>query len=152
MDRNAILSGYISNFSSYSSSDSRSTVEKVLKFSGGNLDLRRRGDIKKEVAIFTLLSGTSVDRVEDEKPTDLIQNFDVTVYVEQSDSHSGKDAAYDRMLELTDQLIDWANATSGNSINADVETITMTGVDTIDEEDGYLSTNINFESIIKIRS
>ena len=55
------------------------------------------------------------------------------------------------MLELTDQLIDWANATSGNSINSDVETLSTTGVDTIDEEDGYLSTNVNFECIIKIR-
>lgn len=49
MDRNAILSGYVTSFSSYSSSDSRPTVEKVLKFSGTNLDIRKRGDIIKEI-------------------------------------------------------------------------------------------------------
>lgn len=151
MDRNAILTAYTTSFSSYSSTDSRTTIEKVLKFSGNNFDIRKRGDIKKEVAIFRLLSGTSIDRVEDEKPIDLVQNFEVTVYVEQSDSHSGKDVAYDRMLEITDQLIDWADTTGGDSINSDVETLTMTGVNTIDEDDGYLSTNVNFESIIKIR-
>jgi hypothetical protein len=151
LDRNAILTAYTTSFSSYSSTDSRTTIEKVLKFSGNNFDIRKRGDIKKEVAIFRLLSGTSIDRVEDEKPIDLVQNFEVTVYVEQSDSHSGKDVAYDRMLEITDQLIDWADTTGGDSINSDVETLTMTGVNTIDEDDGYLSTNVNFESIIKIR-
>jgi len=151
MDRNAILTAYTTSFSSYSGTDSRTTIEKVLKYSGTNFDIRKRGDIKKEVAIFRLLSGTSIDRVEDEKPIDLIQNFDVTVYVEQSDSHSGKDNAYDRLLEITDQLIDWADTTDGDSINSDVETLTMTGVNTIDEDDGYLSTNVNFESIIKIR-
>jgi hypothetical protein len=151
LDRNAILTAYTTSFSSYSGTDSRTTIEKVLKFSGNNFDIRKRGDIKKEVAIFRLLSGTSIDRVEDEKPIDLVQNFEVTVYVEQSDSHSGKDVAYDRMLEITDQLIDWADTTGGDSINSDVETLTMTGVNTIDEDDGYLSTNVNFESIIKIR-
>ena len=54
------------------------------------------------------------------------------------------------MLELTDQLIDWADTTAATTITADVYTITITGVDTIDEEDGYLSTNVNFQSIIKI--
>jgi len=151
MDRNAILTAYTTSFSSYSGTDSRTTIEKVLKYSGTNFDIRKRGDIKKEVAIFRMLSGTSIDRVEDEKPIDLIQNFDVIVYVEQSDSHSGKDNAYDRLLEITDQLIDWADTTDGDSINSDVETLTMTGVNTIDEDDGYLSTNVNFESIIKIR-
>lgn len=151
MDRNAILTAYTTSFSSYSESDSRTTIEKVLKFSGDNFDIRKRGDIKKEVAIFRLLNGTAQDMVEDEKPIDLLQSFDVTVYVEQSDSHSGKDNAYDRLLEITDQLIDWADTTDGDSINSDVETLTMTGVDTIDEDDGYLSTNVNFESIIKIR-
>lgn len=151
MDRNAILTAYTTNFSSYSGTDSRDTIEKVLKFSGDSFDIRKRGDIKREVAIFRLLNGTAQDRVEDEKPIELLQSFDVTVYVEQSDSHSGKDSAYDRLLEITDQLIDWADTTDGDSINSDVETLTMTGVDTIDEDDGYLSTSVNFESIIKIR-
>jgi len=151
MDRNTIFNSLTSSYSSYSSSDSRTTVEKVLKFSGGNIDIRKRADIKREVVVFRLLSGTAIDRVEDEKPIDLVQLFEANVYVEQSDSHSGIEVAYDRMLELTDQLIDWANETSAGSINADVQTLSMIGVDVIDEEDGYLSTNVNFESIIKIR-
>tara|TARA_R100000353_G_scaffold171742_1_gene136340 strand:- start:2413 stop:2871 length:459 start_codon:yes stop_codon:yes gene_type:complete len=151
MDRNAILSGYVTSFSSYSSSDSRPTAEKVLKFSGSNLDIRKRGDIIKEIVFFSLNSASTQVRVEDEKPEELLQSFQAKIYVDQPDTHSGKDNAYDRMLELTDQLIDWANTTSGGSITSDVETISSTGIDSIDEEDGYLSTNVNFESIIKIR-
>lgn len=150
MDRNAILSGYVTSFSSYSSSDARPTVEKVLKFSGDNIDIRKRGDIKREVVMIKLLNGTTDFMVQAEKPIELVQNFEAMVYVEQLDTHSGKDAAYDRMLEITDQLFDWADTTVGTTITSDVYTITTTGVDTIDEEDGYLSTNVNFQSIIKI--
>ena len=73
------------------------------------------------------------------------------VYMEQLDTHSAKDAIYDRMLEITDQLIDWADTTESSTINSDLLTLSVTGVDTIDEEDGYLSTTVNFQSIIKIR-
>jgi hypothetical protein len=150
LDRNAILSGYVTSFSSYSSTDSRPTVEKVLKFSGANLDIRKRADIKREVVIFRLLSGSTDYLVDADKPKELNQNFEAIVYVEQANTHSGKDTAYDRMLELTDQLIDWADTTVATTITSDVYTITITGVDSVDEEDGYLSTNVNFQSIIKI--
>ena len=150
MDRNAILSGYVTSFSSYSSSDSRPTAEKVLKFSGDNIDIRKRGDVKREIVMFMLLSGSTNYLVDADKPTELNQSFQAKVYVDQVDSHSGKNAAYDRMLELTDQLIDWANTTSGTSITSDVYTIQKVGVDAIEERDGYLSADVNFQSIIKI--
>ena len=150
MDRNAILGGYITSFSSYSSSDSRPTAEKVLKFSGNNLDIRRRGDIITEVVIFKLLSGSTNVLVEADKPIELIQSFETIVYVEQADTHSKKDTAYDRMLELTDQLIDWADTTVATSITSDVLTLQFTGVNSIDEDDGFLSTSVDFQSIIKI--
>jgi hypothetical protein len=150
MDRNSILSGYMTSFSSYSSSDSRTTVEKVLKFSGNNLDIRKRGDIINEVVIFKLLGGSTDALVDADKPTELTQSFETIVYVEQPNTHSKKDAAYDRMLELTDQLIDWADTVVASSITSNVYTIQFTGVDSIEERDGYLSTNVNFQSIIKI--
>ena len=150
MDRNAILGGYITRFSSYSSSDSRPTAEKVLKFSGNNLDIRRRGDIITEVVIFKLLSGSTNVLVEADKPIELIQSFETIVYVEQADTHSKKDTAYDRMLELTDQLIDWADTTVATTITSDVLTLQFTGVSSIDEDDGFLSTSVDFQSIIKI--
>ena len=59
MDRNSILSGYVTSFSSYSSSDARPTAEKVLKFSGDNIDIRKRGDIKTEAVMFKLLNGST---------------------------------------------------------------------------------------------
>ena len=150
MDRNAILGGYITSFSSYSSSDSRPTAEKVLKFSGNNLDIRRRGDIITEVVIFKLLSGSTNVLVEADKPIELIQSFETIVYVEEADTHSKKDSAYDRMLELTDQLIDWADTTVATTITSDVLTLQFTGVNSIDEDDGFLSTSVDFQSIIKI--
>ena len=150
MDRNAILVGYITSFSSYSSSDSRPNAEKVLKFSGNNLDIRRRGDIITEVVIFKLLSGSTNVLVEADKPIELIQSFETIVYVEQADTHSKKDTAYDRMLELTDQLIDWADTTVATTITSDVLTLQFTGVSSIDEDDGFLSTSVDFQSIIKI--
>ena len=150
MDRNAILSGYVTSFSSYSSSDARPTVEKVLKYSGNNFDIRKRGDIKREVVIFKLLNGSSDYRLNDEKPSELNQRFQALVYIEQPDSHSLKDTIYDRALEISDQLFDWATETTASDINSDLWTLTVTGVDSIEEQDGYLSTTVNFESIIQI--
>ena len=150
MDRNSILSGYVTSFSSYSSSDARPTAEKVLKFSGDNIDIRKRGDIKTEAVMFKLLNGSTDYQVDTEKPTELNQSFQAKVYVDQPDSHSGKDVAYDRMLELTDQLIDWADTTVATTITSDVYTLQFTGVDSIDEDNGFLSANVNFQSIIKI--
>jgi hypothetical protein len=150
MDRNAILSGYVTSFSSYSSSDARPTVEKVLKYSGNNFDIRKRGDIKREVVIFKLLNGSTDYRLDDEKPSELNQRFQALVYIEQPDSHSLKDTIYDRALEISDQLFDWATETSAPTINSDLYTVTVTGVDSIEERDGYLSTTVNFQSIIQI--
>ena len=150
MDRNAILSGYVTSFSSYSSSDARPTVEKVLKFSGNNFDIRKRADIKREVVVFKLLNGTTDYRLNDEKPSELNQRFQALVYIEQPDSHSLKDTIYDRALEISDQLFDWATETTASDINSDLWTLTVTGVDSVEEQDGYLSTTVNFESIIQI--
>jgi len=150
MDRNAILSGYVTSFSSYSSSDARPTVEKVLKFSGNNFDIRKRADVKREVVVFKLLNGTTDYRLDDEKPSELNQRFQALVYIEQPDSHSLKDTIYDRALEISDQLFDWATETSAPTINSDLYTVTVTGVDSIEERDGYLSTTVNFQSIIQI--
>jgi len=150
MDRNAILSGYVTSFSSYSSTDARTTVEKVLKYSGNNFDIRKRADIKREVVIFKLLNGSTDYRLNDEKPSELSQRFQALVFIEQSDSHSTKDVVYDRALEISDQLFDWATETTASDINSDLWTLTVTGVDSIEERDGYLSTTVNFESIIQI--
>ena len=150
MDRNAILSGYVSNYSSYSSTDSRPTVEKVLKYSGTSSDILRRGDIKKEIVVFRLLGGSTGYILDDEKPDELTQNFEALVYVEQSDGHSVIDVAYDRILEITDQLIDWATQVVGGDVNNKVYTISLTGVGATDERNGYLSASVNFQSIIKI--
>jgi hypothetical protein len=150
MDRNAILSGYVTSFSSYSSSDARPTVEKVLKYSGNNVDIQKRADIKREVVVFKLLSGLSDYRLNDEKPSELSQRFQALVYIEQPDSHSLKDTIYDRALEISDQLFDWATETTASDVNSDLWTLTVTGVDSIEEQDGYLSTTVNFESIIQI--
>jgi hypothetical protein len=150
LDRNAILSGYVSNFSSYSSTDARSTVEKVLKYSGDSFDIIQRSDIKNEVVVFRLLGANTDYLLNDEKPSELNQQFQAIVYIEQSDSHSIKEARYDRMLEITDQLFDWATDTTASDINSDLWTLTVTGVDSVEEQDGYLSTTVNFESIIQI--
>lgn len=150
MDRNAILSGYVTSFSSYSSTDTRTTVEKVLKYSGNNFDIRKRADIKREVVIFKLLNGSTDYRLNDEKPSELSQRFQALVFIEQPDSHSLKDTIYDRALEISDQLFDWATDTTASDINSDLWTLTVTGVDSIEERDGYLSTTVNFESIIQI--
>ena len=150
MDRNAILSGYVTSFSSYSSSDARPTVEKVLKYSGNNFDIRKRADIKREVVVFKLLNGTTDYRLNDEKPSELNQRFQALVYIEQPDSHSLKDTIYDRALEISDQLFDWATETTASDVNSDLWTLTVIGVDNIEERDGYLSTVVNFESIIQI--
>jgi uncharacterized beta-barrel protein YwiB (DUF1934 family) len=141
----------MSNFSTYSSTDSRDTVEKVLKYSGDSTDLIRRADVKREVVVFRLQSATTDYLIEDEKPVELSQAWDTLVFVEQGDSHSIKEARYDRMLELTDQIMDWATVVSPADISGNVYTITLTGATPTIELDGYLSTTLSFNSKIKIQ-
>ena len=150
MDRNAILNGYISSFTEYSSTDSRKTVEKVLKYSGSSSDILKRADIKTEVVVFKLLNGSTDYRLNDEKPSELIQNFEALVYVDQSNLHSMKDIVYDRALEISDQLFDWATNTTASDINNSLWTLSVIGVNSIEERNGFLSSTINFESIIQI--
>ena len=151
MDRNAILTGLINNYKTYSTNDSRDTVEKVLKYSGDSTDLIRRADVKREVVVFRLQSATTDYLIEDEKPVELSQAWDTLIYVEQGDSHSIKESRYDRMLELTDQVMDWGTTVSPADINADVYTITLTGATPTIELDGYLSTTLSFNSKIKLQ-
>ena len=151
MDRNLILGNLMSNYRTYSASDSRPTVEKVLKYSGDSADLIQRADIKREVVVFRYQSATTNFLLEDSKPSDLEQVWDVLVFVEQGDSHSIKEARYDRMLELTDQVIDWATAVSPADINSNLYTITLTGASPTVEFDGYISTSLTFNSSIKIQ-
>ena len=121
-----------------------------MKYSGDSFDIIQRSDIKNEVVVFRLLGANTDYLLNDEKPSELNQQFQAIVYIEQSDSHSIKEARYDRMLEITDQLFDWATDTTASDINSDLWTLTVTGVDSVEEQDGYLSTTVNFESIIQI--
>ena len=151
MDRNSILSGFISSFSSFADADSRGAVEKVFKYSGEASDMMRRADIKSEAVVFRLQSASTEGLIEDDKPLDLDQTWDALIFVEQGDSHSIKEARYDRMLEITDQLIDWSINASPAAISADLYTLTLTGATPVVELEGYLSTTLSFSSIIKIQ-
>jgi hypothetical protein len=151
VDRNAILSQIITSFSSYSDSDARPKVEKVLKYSGDSSDLILRGDIKREAVVFRYLSGTPIIMINDVKPLELQQQLEVMIYVEQGDHHSIKEARYDRMFELSDQLIDWGTDTTASGINSDMYTLTLTGVGATEERGGYISARLTFQTIIKIQ-
>lgn len=151
MDRNTILSQTISSFSSYSDTDSRDKVEKVLKYSGDSSDLILRGDIKREAVVFRFLSGTPIILINDSKPLELQQQLEVMVYVEQGNHHSIKEARYDRMFEITDQLVDWATDTTASGVNSDMYTLTLTGVGATEEREGYISARLTFQTIIKLQ-
>jgi len=168
LDRNAILDGYVSSFADYSRIDidesteifdtstkmfddyGISSIEKVLKFSGNNLDLLKRSDIKSEVVVFRLLGGTTNYMLDDDKPDELLQNFEAIVFIQQANVHSIKDKIYDRMLEITDQLINWGTQVSADTVNEKLYTISLTGVGAIEERDGYIATSVTFQSIIQI--
>jgi len=126
-------------------------VEKVLKNSGDVVDIKQRADIKREVVVFRYLNGTPIVNINEVKPLELEQQIEVLIYVEQGDSHSIKEARYDRLLELSDQLIDWATATSGSTINSDVYTITLSNVGRTVEQDGLIATTLTFQSILKLQ-
>lgn len=151
MDRNAILSGFMTSFSTYANGDSRGGVEKVLKYSGEASDMILRADVKREAVVFRLQSASTEGLIEDDKPLDLDQTWDALIFVEQGDSHSIKEARYDRMLEITDQLIDWSVAVSPSAVDSNLYTITLTGATPVVELEGYLSTTLSFSSLIKIQ-
>lgn len=141
----------MSSFQSYSNSDARPTVEKVLKNSTDINDIRQRADIKREVVVFRYLNGAPIVNINEIKPLELEQQIEALIYVEQGDSHSIKEARYDRLLELSDQLIDWATATSGSDINSDAYTLTLVGVGRTIEQDGLIATTLTFQSILKLQ-
>lgn len=126
-------------------------AEKVFKFSGSASEAIRRADIKAEAVMFRYASGTTLGFVEDSKPLELEQDWDVLVFVEQGDSHSIKEARYSRLLAICDQLIDWSVQTSPSSISDDLYNITFSSTSQVDEDGGYLSATLTFTSQIKIQ-
>ena len=151
MDSNAILQAYIDSFRSYSASDSRPTVTKVLKYSGTPRDISRRGDIVKESVFFKMTSASVPYYVEDEKPYEIQQSFQALVFLDQPDSHSYKESAYDRIMEITDVLVDWATDTSAEAVSSQIWTLKLYSISAIIENQGYLSTTVTFQSIIKLQ-
>lgn len=151
MDRNTILSSLISDYQSYSASDARATVEKVLKHSGNSSDIKRRADINREVVLFRFLTGDPIVEVGAIKPIELNQDLEALIYVEQGESHSIKEARYDRLLDLSDQLIDWSTQVSGPDINSNVLTLSLESVGTTQEQNGLLFTTLRFQTILKIQ-
>jgi len=151
MDRNNILQSFIDSFKAYSYKDDRDTIEKVLKYSGNPFDIQKRGDIGRELVTFRYLNGKSDYLVEDEKPRELIQRVQAIIFIEQSDNISSKEWSYDRMLELSDQLIDWLDETSACEVSTELWSMQFSGVDAVQERDGYVTSNVNFQTTIKIR-
>ena len=151
MNRNDLLDSLVSSFMNYSANDSRKTVKKVLKYSGSPFNIRARGDIVSESVFFRLTGSSAMYNVEDEKPYEARQSIESLVFIDQPDSHSGKANAYSRLLEIADLLVDWSMDTSADSVSQDIYTLTFSGTSRIEEQDGYLSTTVNFQSIIKLQ-
>lgn len=150
IDHNSILTAYKDSYKTYSNSTSGVNVEKCIKFSGRDFDLRKRADIRREVVLFKFDNGTSDWEIDDDKPTELNQNFQAMVYVEQSDHSSAREARYDRLLEVADDLINWSLQVVGSNIDSDVYTVTFTSMSDTREEDGFLTCEINFQSILQL--
>ena len=141
----------VTSFKAYSQSDSRATVTKVLKYSGGNFNIRKRGDVGRQAVFFKPMNSTVNYAINDEKPKEITQRFEAIIFLDQADNHSAKASVYDRALEIADIVTDWTLDTSADTISSDTWTLTYTGGGIIDEQDGYLSTTVTFQSIIKIQ-
>jgi hypothetical protein len=152
MNRSVILNNIKKSFYDYSSKSTRQTIEKVLNYAGSTFNIRERSDIKTEAVMFKYNNGSTDYLVDDEKPVELIQSLSALVYIEQADQHSTKEVRYNRMLEISDVLIEWADSLDAHSeIGADVESFTFSGVSSAQEDDGYLLTELNFKTTINIR-
>jgi hypothetical protein len=151
IDHNAILSACIDDYKDYSTNTSGVDVEKAIKYSGRNFDLRRRGDIRNEVVVFKFDNGTSDWEIDADKPIELNQNFQAMCYVETTDKQSTREVSYDRLLELCDDLINWSLEVVGNDLDSDIYTITFTSMSDTREEDGFLACEVNFQSILKLQ-
>lgn len=151
MNRNSIMNSLIADYKAYAATHSAGSIEKAFKYAGSPFEVRERADIKAEAAMFRYVSGNTLGLIEDSKPLELDQSWEVLVFVEQGDSHSVKNARYERLLAICDQLIDWSVEASPASINNDLYTITLNSVSPIDERGGYLSSTLTFSSLIKIQ-
>lgn len=151
MNRNAIMNGLIDSYKGYATTHTAGPIEKAFKFSGSAVEAIGRADIKAEAVMFRYGSGTTLGFVEDSKPLELEQDWDVLVFVEQGDSHSIKEARYSRLLAICDQLIDWSVDAEPSSIDNDLYNITFSSTSQVDEDGGYLSATLTFTSQIKIQ-
>jgi len=151
IDHNAILTSLKDDYKEYSVNTTGVATEKIIKYSGRNFDLRRRSDIRREVVVMKFQNGPSDFEVDDDKPVEMNQNWQAMVYVEQSDHASAREARYDRLLEVADDLINWSLQVVGPDIDSDVYTVTFTSMGDTREEDGFLACEVNFQSILKLQ-
>lgn len=151
MDRNEILNNLVSSYQSYATADARGSIEKVLKYSGRDDEIVRRADVKREAAVFRYLTGIPVFQINAQKPLELEQDLEVMIFVEQGDSHSIKSSRYERLFDIGDQLIDWSTNTEASNVNSDLYTLSLTGVGSTQEREGFLSMTLNFQIIIKLQ-
>lgn len=151
IDHNSILTSYIDSYNDYTTNTSGVDTERVIKYSGRDFDLRRRSDIRREMVVMKFDSASSNWQIDDDKPIELDQNFQAMVYVEQSDHQSSREARYDRLLEVTDDLINWSLDVVGADIDSNVYTVTFTSMGDTREEDGFLTCEVNFQSILNIQ-
>lgn len=150
MNRVAITNNIITNFQSWTDTNARTKPEKVLKISRTSFDIRERGDFSDDLLAIRLAIPEPNTLVDENKATQLSQGYEARIYVKSVDSHSGRENAFDRCVELADQFSDWVLATSASDISADVCTMSLTGIGGIDEEDGMFYTQVNFELEINL--
>lgn len=143
MSSNTILQAYRDSLADYNQRD-------TIISAATPLELSKRDGIRDAVYAIKQ-TDSSVDayyednRVEEEKPT-----FDVTVFVETTDTHTDRDYKYKLMLDMADELRGWVKTLDNSAISQDIYYTKYIGViSTIDDQPGFYSQTIRLEYYAK---
>lgn len=110
------------------------------------LELSKRDGIKE--AIYALKIGNSnvPSYYEDNRAQDESHTFDVTIFVETTDTHTDRDYKYQLMLDMVDEVRGWVKNLDNSTISDDIYYTKFMGViNTIDDRPGFYAQTVRLE-------
>ncbi len=141
MSSNSILTAYRDSLKAYSG-------RQAIISAATPLELSKRDGIK--YSIFAIKVGTSSvpSYYEDNRAIDEDQFMDIMSFVDVSGSHTERDNRYNLMLDMTDEVRDWAKQLDNSTISDDIHWTKYMGViNTVDDQQGFyaMTQRIQFE-------
>lgn len=152
MNPEAYLDNIGDDLKAWSQDDSRSDIQKTLKFGGQAEELSTRDDIKTEVVCLRYKPGTFDVPVGSNKPSEWTARVEFLIYRETTGGKIDRDHGFNRMLELLGMCVDWSNQVDAAAdIHSDfVDFYAISNGVITDDRPKYFAMPVTFEMTICI--